>query len=529
VYEFFAFDTLFACLVGAFTVATFFVATCRHSLDRFSRRGLFQRIPKEIRDDGERFIGLKDEVEGTLERLDIALRCALVFSCCVGRAVWLDGHLASGAVGEVGVEVGVTRLTELPAGALTALASILIVEILALTFIVLEWLPLVIGRLWPEPWLARSHRTIVWLYRLFTPVRWLLSRSVDSLSRRFGRSSAVSDADLFEEEILEKVEEAGREGLLEGQEGDMIESIFEFGDVQVSEVMTPRTEMFCLDLDDPLQKNLEMAIDSGYSRIPVYLEHKDNIKGVLYVKDLLKRLYSNEEIVLDSLVRQPLFVPTTKKIDELLSEFKQHRLQIAIVLDEYGGTDGLVSIEDVLEEIVGEITDEYEKEEAEPIALSPGGVADVDAAIHIDELNEELSLSIPESDKYDTIGGFLFASMGRIPVVGDSFDLEGGVSFEVTSADERRVLRLRIHRPEELADKVATASDHDGSGRDGSGRDGSGRDGSGRDGSGRGGSGRGGSGHSNKTQPAEEDQGAVDGSVGGPGRPDRGEALAGKE
>ena len=258
--------------------------------------------------------------------------------------------------------------------------------------------------------------------------------------------------------MLSKAEEGEREGLLESEEIDMIESIISFGDVEVSEVVTPRTEMICLDLDEPLAANLETAIECGLSRIPVYKESKDTIVGILYVKDLLKSFYSKEDIQLEALVRDPYRVSGSKKIDDLLQEFKQHRLHIAIVQDEYGGTHGLVTIEDVIEEIVGEISDEYEqREELAPIQKLSDGLVTVDAGVHVDDLNEELDLGIPEHENYDTIGGFLFSIMGRIPAVGDTFDV-AGVHFEVTSADERRVHRLQLR----LSDKGAGGDGDDG-------------------------------------------------------------------
>ena len=402
----------------AFIAGGLFISICRKATERFSRKALLERSVDWSQDRVDRFARFKEDYEGTLGNLDIVLRC--VISCCM-----LLGGLPANGFG----------LSEL---------GILMVEIAAVQILVLELLASIIGRLWPEAWLARFSRFIRFLHFCFGPARWLLEGILRPLARVFGRSSHRDSADILEEELLSKAEEGEREGLLESEEIDMIESIISFGDVAVSEVMTPRTEMICLDLKDPLDSNLEKAIDCGLSRIPVYSESKDNIVGILYVKDLLKSFYSKEDIRLESIVRSPYSVSGAKKIDDLLREFKQHRLHIAIVLDEHGGTDGLVTIEDVIEEIVGEISDEYEQqEELEPIQRLADGLVTVDAAVHIDDLNEELGLGIPENDNYDTIGGFLFSSMGRIPIVGDTFDLNG-VHFEVTSADERRVYRLEL-------------------------------------------------------------------------------------
>jgi putative hemolysin len=428
-----------------------FVAVCRQALARFSRKTLLEKVPTGRYERIERFLGDKEAYERTLDRLDAAARCVVVACLVVGRLAWLEEQLAAAA--DAGVEEGdsasraAVRLGDTPAGSLALAALVLAIEVCVVSFAGFELVPAVVGRLWPEAWLARFHGAITGLHRLFAPVRWTLETLAGAIVRSLGGSTQRSSADIVEEEILEKVEEGEREGLLESEETEMIESIISFGDVEVSEVMTPRTEMVCLDLDDPLRANLDRVVECGHSRIPVYREHKDNVTGILYVKDLLKKLYHGEEIVLDALVRKPYCVPRTKKIDELLREFKQHRLQIAIVLDEFGGTDGLVTIEDILEEIVGDISDEYEKVESASIERVSEKVVDVDASVHIDDFNEELSLSIPEHEDYDTIGGFLFATLGRIPAVGDTCEIDG-IRFEVTSADERRVHRLRVHLPE---------------------------------------------------------------------------------
>ena len=408
----------------AFIAAGLFVSICRKATERFSRKALLERSVDWSQERVERFARFKEDYEGTLGNLDIVLRC--IISCCM----LLDGLPGEGF---------------LLSGETTLFLGSLVLKIAAVQVLVLELLASIIGRLWPEAWLARFSRLIRFLHSCFAPARWLLEGTLRPLARIFGRSSHRDSASILEEELLSKAEEVEREGLLESEEIDMIESIISFGDVSVSEVMTPRTEMICLDLEDSLDSNLEQAIESGLSRIPVYSASKDNIVGILYVKDLLKSLYGKEDIRLEAIVRSPYRVSGSKKIDDLLQEFKQHRLHIAIVLDEHGGTDGLVTIEDVIEEIVGEISDEYEQqEELEPIQRLEAGLVSVDAAVHIDDLNEELDLGIPENDNYDTIGGFVFSSMGRIPTIGDTFELKG-VHFKVTSADERRVYRLELH------------------------------------------------------------------------------------
>src|SRR3989442_397137 len=223
--------------------------------------------------------------------------------------------------------------------------------------------------------------------------------------------------------------------------------------------MTPRTEMVCLDVDDPLDVNIQRAIDCGHSRIPLFSGSKDNILGLLYVKDLLRYWDRKDSIVLKDLLRKPHFVPLTKKIGELFQEFKTQRFHIAIILDEFGGTSGLITIEDIIEEIVGEITDEYEKVDKPPIKRISANVVEVDGTLHIDDLNDQLELAIPEGDNYDTVGGFLFSQMGKIPAAGEVFDFDS-VGFEITAADERRIRRLRIRIPEKEKNEKEVPRNH---------------------------------------------------------------------
>ncbi len=248
------------------------------------------------------------------------------------------------------------------------------------------------------------------------------------------------------EDIRSAVEIGEREGILEEDEKEMIENIIEFKDLDVSEVMTPRTDMFCLDIETPLPKAVQLASQKGHSRIPVFRENRDQIIGVLYVKDLLRHWGKNGETELnfEKLLREPYFIPETKTIGELLQEFQRDKVHIAIVLDEYGGTSGLITIEDIVEEIVGEIADEYDPAAEELLrVVEENRIANVDAKLHIDELNDVLGIEIPESEDFDTVGGFVFSNLGKVPQIGESLRHEN-VEFRVLDADTRRINRLQI-------------------------------------------------------------------------------------
>ncbi len=407
-----------------------FVAICRQALYRFSRKTLLERVPSERHDLLEESLSFKDEYQETLETLGLVVRLTIVLCLAVGRWSTLD---VANFEKEFGGQFG---------GQIVNL-SLLGCELLVLGVLFLHLIPTVVARVTAESWLLLFLPLMERLYRMTVPVRKLSDRLGRVVALPFGEQKERTSADIVEEEILSAVEEGQREGLLESRDIDMIESIMKYGDIEVSEVMTPRTEMVTLDLEETLETNLQRVIDCGHSRIPVVRGNKDKVVGVLYVKDLQKYWLRKEDIALEQIVRDSYFVSHNKKIGELLQEFKGHRQHLAVVQDEHGGTAGLVTIEDILEEIVGEISDEYETEKPLVRRISRD-LAEVDAAVHIDDLNEQLETTIPEGETYDTVGGYLIESLGKVPAVGDTFKCDS-VRFEVIAADDRRVHRLRLH------------------------------------------------------------------------------------
>ncbi len=249
-------------------------------------------------------------------------------------------------------------------------------------------------------------------------------------------------ADEFEQEIRNALSEGERYGAVDEEEKEMIESVIELADTQADGIMTPRTDIVALPLSADLDTVLESIRTNGYSRIPVYDETIDSIVGVVYAKDLLRR-DTAQAFDLSALKRPPLFIPETKYIRELLRDFQAKKVHIAIVLDEYGGTAGLVTIEDILEELVGEIVDEYETHAPDEIKRLDDHAVEVDARARVDELNDELGLAIPEEEDYETIGGFVFSTLGKMPVVGDKCEYDN-VKIKVLEADTRRILRLHL-------------------------------------------------------------------------------------
>lgn len=249
-----------------------------------------------------------------------------------------------------------------------------------------------------------------------------------------------------QEEILNLAEQGRIEGVMNEDEVEMIENVLELGETTAEEIMTPRTDIVAFDVNDGLEKILDTIRDKGHSRIPVYEETIDHITGLIYAKDLLTEVGKNpKDFNLKNKMRPAYFVPESKLLRDLLHEFQDQKLHIAIVLDEYGGTAGIVTIEDILEELVGEITDEYEKTPAESYRKIDDHTFEVDARMYIDDVNEELGIELPEDEDYDTIGGFVFSHLGYIPKVGESFE-HNNLRISVTAAGPRVVKKLRIQK-----------------------------------------------------------------------------------
>lgn len=259
-----------------------------------------------------------------------------------------------------------------------------------------------------------------------------------------GRSRALT-----EKELQEAINSSEEQGILNESEGDMLQSIFEFGDTIVREVMVPRTDMVCSPAEATLTDFLELIIRSGHSRIPLYEGSTDQIVGVVYAKDLLRNWgASNETLKLTEVMRTPYFIPETKRIEDLLVDFRTRRVHMAIAVDEYGGTSGLITIEDLLEEIVGDIQDEYDVEVSWVRPQEDGSLL-VDARTNVEELEEYYDIEIPQ-EKFDTVGGYLFHLLGKVPKAGEKI-VDNGLVLLVEESDERKIGLVRVWRYSEAS------------------------------------------------------------------------------
>lgn len=279
---------------------------------------------------------------------------------------------------------------------------------------------------------------------IFRPV-WTLAQFLNKLVIKvFVRSDGEPQTSTIAEDIMQVVDAGERGGAIKEDEAEMIESVVSFRNVNVTEVMTPRIDMVCVKASLNLAEAKKTLLEKGHSRLPVFDENRDDIVGVLYIKDMLK--FSSEELSqknVREIMKKAYYVPETKRVGDLLKELKSTRIHIAIVLDEYGGTAGLVTIEDIVEEIFGEIADEFEAgRELHMKKLTPNSI-EVDGAARISEINEEIDAHLPEEEDYETITGFIFKQIGRVPRAGEKI-IFGSVTITILDSSDRKIKKVRL-------------------------------------------------------------------------------------
>ena len=279
------------------------------------------------------------------------------------------------------------------------------------------------------------------------PLIFFFKIIINALYYFFGKKRIKEKKEITEEDLITLINVGKDEGVIEEEEKKMIRNIFEFGDTMVKEVMVPRVDMACIPLEAKLNSILRLIKKMGHSRIPVYKEAIDNIIGILYTKDLLvvyEQWYkSKEKFDLKKIIRRAYFVPENKKIDDLLDIFQRDKIQIAIAIDEYGGTAGLVTMEDVVEEIVGEIIDEYDKE-TKLYEIIDNNTVIADGIISIDKINELLNIEIPEND-FETLGGFIYDLMGRVPIKNETIEYKN-IQITIEQVVKNRITRVIIKK-----------------------------------------------------------------------------------
>ena len=321
-------------------------------------------------------------------------------------------------------------------------------------FIFLTFLHISLGEQAPKMLAIKSPKSVSLIvaiplnlfYITFKPIVWMLNHAANFILRLIGIQQ-VPDSERInsEEELRLLISEGRKSGAIDQTEHQLIEKIFEFNDKQASEIMVPRNHMIAINLEDSREEIFQKVTEEGFSRIPVYKETIDNIVGIIYTKDLISASEHRELIALQDIIRPAFFVSSTKQIGNLLKEMQRSKVHMAIVVDEYGGVEGLVTIEDIIEEIVGEIQDEYDVDETQEVVSEKSGVYLVNPIISIENFNTRFKTSLPEDPDYQTLSGFLQKVTGHIPEVYERIDFKG-MSFVVTKKSGNRIVQVRVQK-----------------------------------------------------------------------------------
>lgn len=327
---------------------------------------------------------------------------------------------------------------------------------IAIVTIVLAYFTLVIGELVPKRLGVQNSekvsmfaiKPIMFIYKISSPFVKFLTWSSNIMSSLLGINAQASEESVSKEEIKLIIDEGEEKGVIDKEEKEMIEGVMDFDDTMAKEVMMPRTEVFMLSVDMPMSEVIERVLQEKYSRIPVYEDEPDNIIGILYMKDLFFQVTKHklEDIKLKDILRKAYFIPETKSINLLFKELKESKSHMAILIDEYGGFSGIVTIEDLIEEVMGNIFDEYDEEHNyyEEIKKIDNSTYLVSGLLSIDDLNEKLDLELP-SEHFDTIGGLVMDLIGSIPLEQEEYVVEyKNVVFKVEKVDDKRIELVKV-------------------------------------------------------------------------------------
>jgi len=363
--------------------------------------------------------------------------------------VFSAGLAVLGFVPPLAAQVKALVGTSLTTGTSDAIAFVIVMLAVALfLFVFGRLVPEALALRYTEPLALALVRPMQWMGIALAPlVRFAVVLS-NWLAIPMGGQKRGSAALVTEEELKTMVDAGEEEGLIEEEEKEMILSVLDFGDTIAREVMVPRIDIVALEVNTPFSEALNVVISAGHSRIPVYRGTIDDIIGVLYAKDMLAALRDCKTPSLEQMLRPVYFTPESKRVIELLQELQKQRIHMCIVVDEYGGTAGLITIEDILEEIVGDIQDEYDAEEPEVMPLTGEEGYILNPSMHIEDAAELLKVSFPRGES-DSLGGFIYDQLGKVPVVGEKVSHNGWV-FEVLAVNDRRILKVKAtHGPKQ--------------------------------------------------------------------------------
>ncbi len=414
-------------LIGFFSASEVGVLSCRKSrLRELSEEG--NRAAKVV-------LTFKDDPERFLATVHVGVIFSLILAS--GLSGMLGFAYLEPALRSLGIPWVLNTSGWLTLGIVAAIVGFLVV---------------VLGELVPKSLALRSSVEVaLWVagpMRVFTVAfrvpAFILTASSNAVLRPFKDKTTFTEARISEEEFKLMLEEGARQGVIDKTEHELIESIFEFTDTAAKEVMIPRPDVVAIDLDLPRERIFKVVLEDGYSRMPVFRGTIDNIVGIVYTKDLLGVMEYGNLIILQDVLRPAYFVPETKKISQIMHELQARRIHMAIVIDEFGGTEGIITMEDILEEIVGEIHDEYD-EVLKDIEQAADGSFLVNGRTSIRDFNERFQAELPETADYETVGGFLAKVMGRIPEQNEEITSHR-FSFAIVKKSQRRVRQVRVRK-----------------------------------------------------------------------------------
>ena len=334
----------------------------------------------------------------------------------------------------------------IPVGVINGFSTVIITLIMSYFSLVLgELVPKKIAMNKPEKMAFMAAPVLIFFAKVTKPIVKFLAFSTNMILKLIGIDPHADEEVVTEEEIRMMVDVGGEKGVIEDTQIEMINNIFEFDDIDVADIMTHRTDMICVDAEEPLSEAVTLSMENGFSRIPVYEEDPDNIIGIVYIKDFLKYIGTHlpKTKTVKDIMRPAYYVPETKRCGELFTEMTEKRVQMAVVVDEYGGTAGIVTLEDLLESIVGNIQDEYDQEDEE-IKVINDTTFTVDGITDIEEVEECIGKTFPEGD-YDTIGGYIISVLGFLPEDGQMNEVVfENVKFTVLKVEERRITEVKV-------------------------------------------------------------------------------------
>lgn len=422
-----ALTMFFVVLNGFFVAAEFAIVKVRMSQIEMRAR------------EGNMFAGVARHI---LEHLDAYLSASQLGITLASLGLgWIGESVVANIVAQAAVALNITLEPEV-------LHTISVI----IAFAIITVLHIVVGEQAPKTYAIRRSEAVTLavafplraFYVIFKPVVISLNWMSNAMLGITGIEHAGEHDVHSPEELRYLIAESSKQGALEVSEQELIDNVFEFTETTASQVMVPRSKITAIDVDTPIDELLDIVMIEGYSRLPVYRDSIDTIVGIIYAKDLLTLMHHRNLVIVQDILHAPYFVQEDVKLKRLLRDMQRDKVHMAVVLDEFGGTAGLLTLEDIMEELVGNIQDEYDDEAPMHAQQSPGAF-ELDAAIRIDEANEFLPEPLPESDDYETLGGLINVRAGRIPVVGDTVVIDG-YSCTILTASPRRVERVRVTR-----------------------------------------------------------------------------------